>query len=137
MKIVSACLAGINCRWDGESRPCQKVVDLVKQGKAIPVCPEQLGGVTTPRTPAEQKDEKVFTKTGEDVTSQFEKGAEEALKIALLSNCDEAIIKSKSPSCGCGKVYDGTFSGKLIDGDGVFAKILKKNNIKVFSENDI
>lgn len=137
MKIVSACLAGINCRWDGEARPCQKVVDLVKQGKAIPVCPEQLGGLTTPRTPAEQKENKVFTKTGEDVTSQFERGAEEALKIALLASCDEAILKSKSPSCGCGKVYDGTFSGKLIDGDGVFAKILKKNNIKVYSENDI
>ncbi len=137
MKIVSACLAGINCRWDGEARPCQKVVDLVKQGKAIPVCPEQLGGLTTPRTPAEQKNDKVFTKTGEDVTYQFEKGAEEAVKIALLANCDEAVIKSKSPSCGCGKVYDGTFSGKLIYGDGVFAKILKKNNIKVYSENDI
>lgn len=136
MKIVSACLAGINCRWDGESRPCQKVVDLVKEGKAIPVCPEQLGGLTTPRTPAEQKEDRVFTKNGKDVTSQFERGAKEALKIALLANCEEAIIKSKSPSCGCGNIYDGTFSGKLIVGDGVFAKILKKNNIKVFSEND-
>lgn len=137
MKIVSACLAGIKCRYDGEGKPCQKVLDLIKQGKAIPICPEQLGGLTTPRNPAEQKENKVFTKTGEDVTSQFENGAEESLKIALLANCDEAILKSKSPFCGCGKVYDGTFSGKLIDGDGVFAKILKKNNIKVISENDI
>lgn len=137
MKIVSACLAGVKCRWDGEARPCQKVVELVKQGKAIPVCPEQLGGLTTPRAPAEQKEDEVFTKTGENVTTEFERGAEEALKIALLANCNEAITKSKSPSCGSGKVYDGTFSGKLIDGDGVFAKILKKNNIKVFSENDI
>ncbi|MFC1756575.1 DUF523 domain-containing protein [Patescibacteria group bacterium] len=137
MKIVSACLAGIKCRWDDDARPCQKVVELVKQGKAIPVCPEQLGGLTTPRTPAEQKKDKVFTKTGEDVTTQFERGAKEALKIALFANCDEAIIKSKSPSCGSGKVYDGTFSGKLIDGDGVFAKILKKNNIKVFTEDEI
>ena len=137
MKIVSACLAGIKCRWDGQAKPCQEVIDLVKQGKAIPVCPEQLGGLSTPRTPAEQKEDRVFTKTGEDVTAQFEKGAKEALKIALLTNCDEAIIKSKSPSCGSGKVYDGTFSGKLVDGDGVFAKILKKNNIKVSSENDI
>jgi len=136
MKIVSACLAGIKCRWDGEARPCQKVIELVKQGKAIPVCPEQLGGLTTPRTPAEQKNNKVFTKDGKDVTAQFERGAEEALKIAKLVNCDEAILKAKSPSCGSGKVYDGTFSGKLIDGDGVFAKILKKNNIKVFTENE-
>ncbi|MCF7907138.1 DUF523 domain-containing protein [Patescibacteria group bacterium] len=137
MKIVSACLAGIKCRWDGESRPCQKVVELVRQGKAIPVCPEQLGGLTTPRVPAEQKKDKIFTKNGKNVTVQFEKGAKEALEIALLVNCEEAIIKSKSPSCGSGKIYDGTFSGKLIKGDGVFAKILKKNNIKVFTEDEI
>lgn len=137
MRIVSACLAGIKCRWDGEARPCQKVVDLVKQGKAIPVCPEQLGGLTTPRTPSEQKDNKVFTKEGDDVTAQFERGAEEALKIAKLVNCKEAILKSKSPACGSGKVYDGTFSGKLVDGDGVFVKILNKNNIKVFTEDEI
>ncbi len=137
MKIVSACLAGIKCNYKDEARPCQKVIELVKQGKAIPVCPEQLGGLTTPRTPAEQKDNKVFTKTGDDVTAQFKRGAEEALKIALLSNCDEAILKAKSPSCGSGKIYDGTFSGRLIDGDGVFARILKKNNIKVFNEDEI
>ena len=137
MKIVSACLAGINCRGDNKSKPCQKVIDLVKQGKAIPVCPEQLGGLTTPRDSAEQKGNKIFDKSGKDVTIQFERGAKEGLNIALLANCDEAVIKSKSPSCGSGKIYDGTFSGKLVDGDGVFAKILKKNNIKIFSENDI
>lgn len=137
MKIISACLAGTKCKWNGEAKPCQKVIELVKQGTAIPVCPEQLGGLTTPRTPAEQKGKKVFTKDGKDVTAQFKKGAEEALKIAKLANCDEAILKSKSPSCGSDKVYDGTFSGKLIDGDGVFAKILKKNNIKVFAEDEI
>jgi len=137
MKIVSACLAGIKCRWDGESKPCQKVVDLVKEGKAIPVCPEQLGGLTTPRIPAEQRGKKVFTKDGKDVTSQFDRGAEETLKIARLSGCKEAILKSKSPSCGSGKVYDGTFSGNLIDGDGVTANLLKKNNIKVITEDEI
>ena len=137
MKIVSACLAGINCNYKGEARPCQKVIELVKQGKAILVCSEQLGGLTTPRIPAEQRDNKIFTKDGKDVTTQFEKGAEEALEIAKLANCDEAILKAKSPSCGSGKVYDGTFSGKLINGDGVFAKILKKNNIKVFTEDEI
>lgn len=137
MKIVSACLAGIKCRWDGEAKPCQKVIELVEQGKAIPVCPEQLGGLTTPRIPAEQKDGKVFRKDGMDVTYQFKIGAEEALKIAKHTNCDEAILKSKSPSCGSGKIYDGTFSGKLIDGDGVFTKILKKNNIKVITEDEI
>jgi len=137
MKIVSACLAGIKCRWDGSSRPCQKVIDLIKEGKAIPVCPEQLGGLTTPRIPCEQKGNKVFAKDGKDLTDFFEKGAEEALKIAKLAGCNEAILKSKGPSCGSGRVVDGTFSGKLIEGDGVFAKLLKKNNIKVLTEEEI
>jgi uncharacterized protein YbbK (DUF523 family) len=137
MKIISACLAGINCRWDGQARPCQKVIKLVKQGQAIPVCPEQLGGLTTPRPPAEQKGNKVFTKDGKDVTSQFKNGAKEALRIAKLTGVKEAILKSKSPSCGLGKIYDGTFSDKLIAGDGVFAKLLKKNKIKVFTEEEI
>jgi len=137
MKIVSACLAGIKCKWDGKAKPCQKVIQLVGQGKAIPVCPEQLGGLTTPRVPAEQRGNKVFTKGEKDVTVQFKKGAKEALKIAKLANCNEAILKSKSPSCGSGKIYDGTFSGKLIDGDGICAKIFKENNIKVFTEEEI
>ena len=137
MRIVSACLAGVKCRWDGDARPCQKVMDLVKQGKAIPVCPEQLGGLPTPRTPAERRGNKVFTREGKDVTLEFKKGAEEALKIAQLANCKEAILKSKSPSCGSGKVYDGTFSGKLVNGNGVFVELLKRNNTKVLNEEGI
>ena len=137
MKIVSACLAGIKCRWDGEAIPSQKVIELVKQGKAIPVCPEQLGGLATPRTPAEQKGDKILTKDGKDVTFQFKRGAEEILKIAQMFNCKEAILKSKSPSCGSGKIYDGSFSGRLTDGDGILAKLLKKNKIKVLTEEDI
>ncbi len=137
MKIVSACLAGVKCRWNGEARPCQKVIELVEQNEAVPVCPELLGGLTIPRIPAEQRNGRVFTKDGKDVTQQFERWAEEALKIAKLINCNEAIVKSKSPSCGCGKIYDGTFSGKLVYGDGVFTKLLKKNNIKVFTEDEI
>lgn len=137
MKLVSACLAGIKCTWDEGSRPCQKVIELVKQGKAIPVCPEQLGGLPTPRIPAEQKGDKVFNKEGKDVTSEFENGAKETLKIAQRFDCKEAILKFKSPSCGSGKIYDGTFSKRLIDGDGVTAALLKKNGIKVISEEDI
>jgi len=136
MKLVSACLAGVKCRWNGQSKPCQKVIELVKKGKAILICPEQLGGLPTPRTPSEQRGDKVFTKDGKDVTAEFEKGAEEALKIAKLANCKEAILKSKSPSCGSGKVYDGTFSGVLVDGDGVFSALLKKNGIKVLTEDE-
>ncbi|MDD5096707.1 MAG: DUF523 domain-containing protein [Candidatus ainarchaeum sp.] len=137
MKIVSACLAGATCRWDCSSKANAEVMELVASGKAIPVCPEQLGGLPTPRPPAEQKDGKVITKAGEDMTARFEHGANEALKIAKLAKCDEAILKSKSPSCGAGKVYDGTFSGNLVEGDGVFAKLLKENNIKVRTENEL
>jgi uncharacterized protein YbbK (DUF523 family) len=137
MKIVSACLAGINCRWDGESRPNKTIIKLVREGKAIPVCPEQLGGLPTPRIPSEQKGESVFRKDGKDVTKEFVRGAEETLKIAKLYECKEAILKTKSPSCGCGKIYDGTFTGKFVDGDGVTAKLLKQNGIRVITENDI
>jgi len=137
MKIVSACLIGVNCRWDRQSRLCEKITSLVKQGEAIPVCPEQLGGLSTPRHPAEQRGNIVITKYGEDVTSYFRRGAEETLKIAKLVNCQYAVLKSKSPSCGINLVYDGTFSGKLTEGDGVTAKLLKQNNIKVITENDL
>ena len=133
MKIVSACLAGINCRRDGKSNPCPKIVKLVEQGKAIPVCPEQLWWLSTPREIAEQKGNKVFTKKGKDITQHMEIWAQETLKIAKLVHCKEAILKARSPSCGAGKVYDGTFSGKLVDGDGVTANLLKKNKIKITS----
>lgn len=137
MKIVSACLTGINCDYKGGSRRCPKVIALVKQGEAIPVCPEQLGGLTTPRVAAEQRGGKVITKDGDDVTKQFEKGAKEGLKIVKLVNCDSAILKARSPSCGAGKIYDGTFSKTLIDGDGTFAKLLKENNIEVLTEDEL
>lgn len=137
MKIVSACLAGINCAYDGKSRYHKIISKLVKKGKAIPVCPEQLGGLTTPREPAEQKNNKVITKIGKDVTKEFNNGAKEVLKIAKLINCKEAILKAKSPSCGSGLIYDGSFTKTLIKGDGVTTKLLKKNKIKVLTENEI
>jgi len=113
------------------------VIDLVKAGKAIPVCPEQLGGLPTPRDGAELTGNTVFTKNGKDVTVEFVKGAEEGFKIAKLCGCEEAILKAKPPSCGCGQIYDGTFSNKLIAGDGLFTKLLKQNGIKVVTEKDI
>ncbi len=137
IKLCSACLLGIKCRYDAKSKPNEKVLTLSKKMVFIPVCPEQLGGLTTPRSPAEQKDNKVFTKDGEDVTAQFEKGAEETLKILKQFNIKEFIAKSKSPSCGSGKIYDGTFSNKLIKGDGVTTALLKRNGIKVISEEEL
>lgn len=137
MKIVSACLAGIECRYDGTSSQVEKIMRLVKNGEAIPVCPEQLGGLTTPRPACEIKNGRVFTNDGIDVTSSFKKGAEEGLKIALLAECDSAILKARSPSCGCGKIYDGSFSGRIVEGNGVFADILLKNGITVVNEDSL
>ncbi|MFH1142881.1 MAG: DUF523 domain-containing protein [Candidatus Uhrbacteria bacterium] len=135
--LVSACLAGGLTRYDGTAKPCQKIIELVKQGKAIPVCPELLAGLSVPRNPAEQKGDKVITKDGEDVTLEFESGAAKVLEIAQKYNCKKAILKSKSPSCGSGRVYDGTFSGKMTDGYGILADLLKRNGIEVIDENDI
>jgi uncharacterized protein YbbK (DUF523 family) len=134
MKICSACLLGIKCRYDGKEKKNRKVINLSREEILIPVCPEQLGGLPTPRESAEQKGKKVFTKSGKDVSENFKKGAKQVLKIAKLYGVKEVILKQRSPSCGCGQIYDGTFSGKIIDGDGVTASLLKKNRIKVITE---
>jgi len=135
--LCSACLLGINCRYDGKSKSNKKAIELAKEKILIPVYPEQLGGLPTPREPAEQKGNKVFTKSGKDVTENFKRGAKEVLKLAKLFNVKKAILKQKSPSCGSGKIYDGTFSGKLIKGDGVTAALLKKDGIRVLSEENL
>ena len=132
-KIVSACLAGFHCRFDCGSKEREHIRKMVEEGEAIAVCPEQMGGLSTPRDPSEMIGDKIISKTGRDVTGEFEKGAQEALKMAIMVNAKEAYLKSRSPSCGCDKIYDGTFSGNLIDGDGVFTKLLKENGIKVHS----
>ena len=135
--IVSACLAGLECNYKQQSNSCQKVIDLVKDGAAITVCPEQLGGLPTPRIPAEITGNRVINRKGEDVTFQFAKGAEEALKLAQLSGASEAVLKANSPSCGVGKIYDGNFKGNLIKGNGVFAQLLLNNGFEVKSEKDL
>ena len=137
MKLCSACLLGVACRYDGMCKINEKVLALAKKETLIPICPEQLGGLSTPRTPSEQKGEKVFAKDGKEVTAQFRKGAEEVLKIAKLLNINEVILKQKSPSCGSGQIYDGTFSDTLIKGDGVTTNLLKRNGIKVLSEEEL
>lgn len=141
MYIVSACLAGVNCRYDGKNNLDKRILELVKRGEAILVCPEQLGGLTTPRDPSEIVYEngiiKVKSIKNKDVTDNFERGAVEVLKLAKEIGTEKAILKSKSPSCGCGIIYDGTFSGKLIQGNGVTAKLLIKNGIEVLTEEDL
>lgn len=137
MKIVSACLIGVNCAYNGNNKYCEKVVKIIGLEGMVLICPEQLGGLPTPRNPAEQKGERVFTRQGNDVTKYFEKGAQEILKLAQRYGCKEAILKSRSPSCGSNFVYDGTFSHILIKGDGVLARLLKQNDIKVLTEEEI
>lgn len=133
MIIVSACLAGYRCRYDGKIVPDAEIVALVKAGKAIPVCPEMMGGLPCPRVPSERTadDSRVITKEGGDVTEAFRTGAEETLRMARLYGCTQAILKAKSPSCGVGQIYDGTFSGTLRTGFGVTAQLLRENGIAV------
>lgn len=137
MKLCSACLLGIKCRYDGRDALNEKVIELLKTDILIPVCPEQLGGLPTPREPAEIRDERVITRSGKDVTENFKRGAEEVLKIAKLFDIKEAVLKQGSPSCGCGRIYNGTFSGKTVKGDGITTALLKKHGIKVITEEDL
>jgi len=147
MKLCSACLLGIRCRYDDKSKPNEKILALAKNEVLIPVCPEQLGGQATPRLDAEIKegdgydvlDKKavVIESDGNDVTDFFVKGAGEVLKIAQTFGIKEAILTRRSPSCGSGRIYDGTFSRTLINGDGVTTALLKRNDIKVISEEEL
>lgn len=137
MIIVSACLAGLHCRYDGGEKSHNEVIRLVAEGKAIPVCPEQAGGLTTPRLPCEIINGRVIRKDGGDVTTEFEHGARECLALAKLAGVNEAILKAKSPSCGVAMIYDGTFSGRLVPGDGVFAALCRQEGITLRTEEDL
>jgi uncharacterized protein YbbK (DUF523 family) len=147
MRICSACLLGIKCRYDAKSKPNEKVIALSKKETLIPLCAEQLGGLHTPRIAQEIQGMsgekvldgtcKVLNKEGTDVTKEFVAGAKEVLKIAKLYNIKNAILKQKSPSCGCGKTFDGTFTQTFIDGDGVTTALLKRNGINVISEEEL
>ena len=147
IKLISACLIGIKCRYDGRSKICLKAKKLFEREKIIPVCPEQLGGLPTPRIPSEvvngngtgviKGKNKVIDKNGKNVTAKFLKGAQETLKIAKAVGAQEFIGKSKSPSCGAGFTYDGTFSNKLLEGDGVTAALLKSQGIRAITEKDL
>ncbi|WP_316898464.1 DUF523 domain-containing protein [Pseudodesulfovibrio indicus] len=135
--IVSACLAGIYCRYNGEAEPFAPVVDLIRAGRAIPFCPEAFGGLPTPRRPCEILGDRVVDADGVDRTAEFRRGAEEGLRLARLAGCNEAILKARSPSCGSGVIYDGTFTSTRIPGDGVFAALLKDASIRVRTEEDL
>ena len=138
MKIaVSACLLGENCKYNGGNNFSEKVAKYVEGHEVIPVCPEVLGGLSTPRTPAEIVDGIVTRKDGISVDSEFRTGAQKALDIVIENQVELVILQSRSPSCGVNTIYDGTFSGKTIPGQGVFASLLEKNGIRVLDVADI
>lgn len=146
MILISACLCGVNCKYNGENNVHSEFLDLLKQGKLLPVCPEQLGGLPTPRAACEiwggsgkevlAGQAQVIDREKEDLSACFIKGAQETLELARQAGIREAILQRRSPSCGCSKIYDGTFSGRLVDGDGVTSALLKEHGIKVWNDED-
>jgi len=135
--VVSACLLGENCKYNGKNNKNEKVIDFLKDKEVIVVCPEVMGGLSIPRLKSEIYGEnKVINEKGEDVTDCFVKGASKALEIVLKNDVKLAVLKEKSPSCGSKKIYNGEFNGTLINGSGVFAKMLIEKGIKVLSEED-
>ena len=146
MYIISACLCGVNCKYNGKNNLNERCLKLFKEGKAVLVCPEQLGGLTTPRKPVEldsparevvEGSGKAIDSEGIDVTKQFLDGAYETLKIAKELGANKAILKEGSPSCGVNFVYDGTFKGNKIEGKGVTAYVLEQEGIEIFSDEDL
>lgn len=135
--LVSACLLGMHCRYNGTGAMQEELEQLKHKYHLIPVCPEIYGGMQTPRDPAERSGEKVLTAAGEDVTDYYKRGAEETLLLKELYECEIAILKERSPSCGYGHIYDGTFSGKIIDGYGVAAELLADKGVRILGESKI
>ncbi len=135
--LVSTCLLGVNCKYSGGNNYNEKVLDFIKDYEVIPVCPEIMGGLSTPRPPSERIGDKVLNNQNIDVTNEYTKGANETLKLAQLFNVKKALLKAKSPSCGKGKIYDGTFTGTLIEGNGVTVELLESNGIEVITEQDL
>ena len=135
--LISACLLGIECRYDGKSVKSVDIEALKEKYNLIPVCPEIYGGLTTPRCPSERVGERVMMKDGTDVTENYKRGALIAYKMCCIFNCKKALLKERSPSCGCGQIYDGSFSGRLTEGDGCTAELLKSKGINVIGESHI
>ena len=134
--LVSRCLAGFNCRYDGGNNLVPEIRQLLEDGLAVTACPEQLGGLPTPRIPSERVGSRVVNREGTDVTAEFKAGAEAALRIARENSCRTAILKSRSPSCGKGCIYNGQFTGELVPGNGVTTDLLLHHGIEVLTEEE-
>lgn len=135
--LISACLLGENCKYSGGNNYEPLTEALGKRFELVPVCPERLGGLTSPRDPAERAGERVLSRAGEDWTAAFRLGAERTLEIARREGISQAVLKERSPSCGCGAVYDGTFTGTVVPGDGVAAELLKRHGVHIRGESQI
>lgn len=140
--LVSACLAGARCRYDGGSCPHPLVESLVAKGEAVAVCPELLGGLGVPREPCEirvdgRRAQKIVTRSGADCTRPYMRGARKTLRIVRSLHIDKAILKSRSPSCGYGAVHDGEFSGALVSGNGVTAALLLRKGVRIYTEEQV
>jgi uncharacterized protein YbbK (DUF523 family) len=133
---VSACLAGERCRYDGNTNEIPEIRKLVEEGKAVPVCPEVWGGLPVPRIPSERRGTMVINREGTDVTEAYMKGSRQALETCLKEGCQTAVLKARSPACGHGRIYDGTFTKTLIDGNGTFADMLEEHGINVMTEEE-
>ena len=136
--LVSACLLGVNCKYNGGNNalPPEQLAALEAKYRLVPVCPERDGGLPTPRVPSERRGDRVLNREGEDVTEAFRKGAALTLEAAQKAGCHLALLKERSPSCGSGRIYDGSFTATVIPGDGVTAEMLKKSGITVCSETE-
>ena len=135
--LVSACLLGARCRYAGDGKRIDGLDALMRRAQLAPVCPEIYGGLPTPRAPAERRGTRVIARDGTDVTPEFERGAQEALKLAELFGARFALLKERSPSCGSGEIYDGSFAGVRVKGDGVAAALLKTHGVEVYGESRI
>lgn len=136
--LISACLLGVNCKYNGKNNYNAELINkLQDKYDLVPVCPEIMGGLTTPRNPSEIINNKVINDIGKDVTNNYQRGAKETLYIAKTLKIKKAVLKSKSPSCGKGTIYDGTFTNTLIKRNGITAKLLIENNISVITEKEL
>ena len=135
--LISACLLGVNCKYNGKNNYNSQIEELKKKYELVPICPEVMGGLSIPRDPSEIKDDKVISKNGNDVTANFLSGAYQALQLVDISNIKIALLKDGSPSCGSSYIYDGTFTKNKITGMGITAKLLKENNITIYNEKEI
>ena len=135
--IVSACLLGHNCKYNGGNNRNQDIIDFVRNHEVLALCPELLGGLSTPRQPAEIQNGIVTNVAGESVDTPFRKGAQAALEIAIREKAELAILQPRSPSCGCKQIYDGTFSRRLIKGKGIFVQLLSEHGIPAIEPDEV